>query len=191
MFFFHFGVIWACSNGPKKVPKGPPMGGMYGPMFRLKNKPLIKLLEEMVRNNQKTGFHVFSILGPFGHPQMDPKRYPKVCKWTRGIFTSKFVLSKKTTQPLINCSFVISFSIFHCYMNLLWKNKNGQPLPGAKQFRRNQFSTLADFLFLLLFSKQLQHNQFLKWYGDRPTNGRTNGRTNRRTNRRTDQHSLL
>jgi len=36
------------------------------------------------------------------------------------------------------------------------KNKNGQPLPGAKQFRRNQFSTSADFLFLLLFLKQLQ-----------------------------------
>jgi hypothetical protein len=40
------------------------------------------------------------------------------------------------------------------------KNKNGQPLPGAKQFRRNQFSTSADFLFLLLFSKQLRRNQF-------------------------------
>jgi hypothetical protein len=38
--------------------------------------------------------------------------------------------------------------------------KNGQPLPGAKQFQRNQFLTSADFLFLLLFSKQLRRNQF-------------------------------
>ena len=37
-------------------------------------------------------------------------------------------------------------------------NKNGQPLPGAKQFRRNQFSTSADFLFLLLFLKQSRCN---------------------------------
>jgi hypothetical protein len=43
---------------------------------------------------------------------------------------------------------------------LLIANNNRQPLPGAKQFRRNQFSTSADFLFLLLFSKQLRHNQF-------------------------------
>jgi hypothetical protein len=41
-------------------------------------------------------------------------------------------------------------------------NKNGQPLSGAKQFRCNQFSTSADFLFLLLFSKQSRRNQFSK-----------------------------
>jgi hypothetical protein len=40
-------------------------------------------------------------------------------------------------------------------------NKNGQPLPGVRQFRRNQFSTSADFLFLL-FSKQSRRNQFSK-----------------------------
>jgi hypothetical protein len=40
------------------------------------NKPLTKLLgpREIVQNNQKTGFYaVFSILGPFGHPQVDLK----------------------------------------------------------------------------------------------------------------------
>jgi hypothetical protein len=44
---------------------------------------------------------------------------------------------------------------------LLVKNKNGQLLPGARQFRYNQFSTSADFLFLL-FSKQSRCNQFSK-----------------------------
>jgi hypothetical protein len=35
-----------------------------------------------VQNNQKTGlFAVFSTLGPFAHPRMDPKRYAKVRKW--------------------------------------------------------------------------------------------------------------
>jgi hypothetical protein len=48
------------------------------------------------------------------------------------------------------------------YLTSVLRNKNGQPLPGVKQFRRNQFSTSADFLFLLLFSKQLRCNQFLK-----------------------------
>jgi hypothetical protein len=67
----------------------------------------------------------------------------------------------------------------------------------AKQFRHNQFSTSADLLFLLLFLKQSRRNQFSKWYGDQPTDGRTNGdqptdgRTNGPTDQRTDQHSLL
>jgi hypothetical protein len=39
-------------------------------------------------------------------------------------------------------------------------NKNGQPLSGAKQFRRDQFFTSGDYLFLLLFSKQSRRNQF-------------------------------
>jgi hypothetical protein len=41
-------------------------------------------------------------------------------------------------------------------------NKNGQPLSGAKQFRRDQFFTSGDYLFLLLFSKQSRRNQFSK-----------------------------
>jgi hypothetical protein len=43
-FFLHFGAIWAPLNGPKKVPKNPQVGGGYGPMSKLKNKPLAKLL---------------------------------------------------------------------------------------------------------------------------------------------------
>jgi hypothetical protein len=42
--FSHFGVIWATPNGPKKVLIGPQVGRTYGPMLKLKNKPLIKLL---------------------------------------------------------------------------------------------------------------------------------------------------
>jgi hypothetical protein len=81
--------------------------------------------------------------------------------------------------------FLVEFGgckLAHLYCN----DKNGHPLPGAKQFRRNKFSTSADFLFLLLFSKQLRHNQFSKWYGDQPTDGPTNGRTNQPTDRRTN-----
>jgi hypothetical protein len=50
----------------------------------------------------------------------------------------------------------------HFFKELCDRNKNGQPLPGAKQFQRNQFLTSANFLFLPLFWKQLRHNQFSK-----------------------------
>jgi hypothetical protein len=43
-FFFILGPFWAPPNGPKKVPEGPQVSGMYGPMSELKNKPLTKLL---------------------------------------------------------------------------------------------------------------------------------------------------
>jgi hypothetical protein len=75
--FFHFKVIWARPNGPKKVPKGLQVGGMYGPMFKLKNKPLIKLLGGMVQNNQKTGFYVFFHFGAVWAPPTGPKKIPK------------------------------------------------------------------------------------------------------------------
>jgi hypothetical protein len=42
LFFFHFGAIWAPLNGPKKVLKGLLVGGTYGPISKLKNKPLTK-----------------------------------------------------------------------------------------------------------------------------------------------------
>jgi hypothetical protein len=42
--FFHFGAIWAPSNGPEKVPKGPQIGRRYDLMSKLKNKPVTKLL---------------------------------------------------------------------------------------------------------------------------------------------------
>jgi hypothetical protein len=60
------------------------------------------------------------------------------------------------------------------------KNKNGQPLPGMKQFRRNQFSTSADFLFLLLFSKKSQRNSFPRNFiveTDQQNNQQTDGPT--------------
>jgi hypothetical protein len=70
---------------PTKIYKDPQVGRMYGPFSELKIKPLTKslgpfLLGEMIQNNQKTGFFIpfLAILGSFGHPQMDPKRYTKV-----------------------------------------------------------------------------------------------------------------
>jgi hypothetical protein len=44
MLFFYLGAVWAPPNGPKKVAKGPQVGGRYGPMSKLKNKPQTKLL---------------------------------------------------------------------------------------------------------------------------------------------------
>jgi hypothetical protein len=43
-FVYHFGAIWAPPNGPKQVPEGPQVGGTYGRITKLKNKPLTKLL---------------------------------------------------------------------------------------------------------------------------------------------------
>jgi hypothetical protein len=49
----HFGAIWAPatgpkkwapSNGPKKLLQGPQVGGKFGPIPKLRNKPLTKLL---------------------------------------------------------------------------------------------------------------------------------------------------
>jgi hypothetical protein len=43
--FCHFEAIWAPQNGTKKVfKKGLQVGGMYGPLYKLKNKPLNKSL---------------------------------------------------------------------------------------------------------------------------------------------------
>jgi hypothetical protein len=38
--FVLFRGTWASPKGPKKVPKGPQVSGMYVPMCRLENKPL-------------------------------------------------------------------------------------------------------------------------------------------------------
>jgi hypothetical protein len=43
-FFLHFEAIWAPSNGPKMVDKGPQVGGMYGLMTKLKNESLTQSL---------------------------------------------------------------------------------------------------------------------------------------------------
>jgi hypothetical protein len=51
MLFFsssHFGAIWALKNGPKKVLEGQLVGGTYGLITELKNKPLTKLLGPFV-----------------------------------------------------------------------------------------------------------------------------------------------
>jgi hypothetical protein len=37
--FLLFGAIWAPPNVLEKVDKGPQVGGMYGPMSKVKNKP--------------------------------------------------------------------------------------------------------------------------------------------------------
>jgi hypothetical protein len=77
-FYFHFRALWAPQNGTKEVLEGQQVGGTYGPMSELKNKPPYKIIRvfhlgEVVRNNQKTGFYavLFFIMGPFGHPQMN------------------------------------------------------------------------------------------------------------------------
>jgi hypothetical protein len=46
-----FWGIWAPVNGPKKVNKGPQVGGMHGQIFWLENKLI--LVGEIVQNNQK------------------------------------------------------------------------------------------------------------------------------------------
>jgi hypothetical protein len=42
--FFTFLNYMGTPNGPKKVLKGPQVGGIYDPMFKIENKPQIKLL---------------------------------------------------------------------------------------------------------------------------------------------------
>jgi hypothetical protein len=44
VFFILFLAICGPQNGPKMLHKGSQMGKMYGPMFKLKNKPLTKSL---------------------------------------------------------------------------------------------------------------------------------------------------
>jgi hypothetical protein len=56
-------------------------------MSKLENKPLIKLLgpffqEKLSETTRKQVFTLFfSIFGLSRHPQLDPKRYSKACKW--------------------------------------------------------------------------------------------------------------
>jgi hypothetical protein len=74
-FWCHLGT----PNRPKKEDKSPLVGGMYSPMARLKNKPVIKsvgplLKEKWSKTTRKQFLMVFfTILGPLGHPKMDLK----------------------------------------------------------------------------------------------------------------------
>jgi hypothetical protein len=68
LFFLHFGAIWAPPYEPKKVLKGPQVGRTYGPMSKLKNKPLTKLSADP---NILTTFRVAQIL-----KQELPQQYP-------------------------------------------------------------------------------------------------------------------
>jgi hypothetical protein len=72
-----------------------------------------------------------------------------------GIFCIWMIAQASCARPATNKN-VLS----RLFYGTIIKNKNRQPLPGTKQFRRNQFLTSADFLFLLLFSKQSRRNQF-------------------------------
>jgi hypothetical protein len=63
------------------------VGRKYGPISKFKNKPLTKLSgsyyeEKWSKTTTKQVFKLlFSMLGPFGHPKNDPKRYSKVRMW--------------------------------------------------------------------------------------------------------------
>jgi hypothetical protein len=42
--FSHFGATWAPPKGPEKVLEDSQVGGTYGPMSKLNDKPLTQLL---------------------------------------------------------------------------------------------------------------------------------------------------
>jgi hypothetical protein len=79
--FVFWGAIWAPPNQPKKVNKGPQVGSLYGPMSKLKNKPLAKPLgpffqEKWSKTTRKLFFKLFSffaIWAPPNRPKKDHK----------------------------------------------------------------------------------------------------------------------
>jgi hypothetical protein len=83
LFLYHVEAIWAPPNGPKKVSKDPHVGGMYGPMCKVKNKPLTKSLrplfmDKWFETTRKQVFMLFfiSFWGHFGTPN-GPKMVSK------------------------------------------------------------------------------------------------------------------
>jgi hypothetical protein len=79
LFFSHFGAIWAPPNAPKKVLEGQQVGGMYGTMSELKNKPLTTLLGPFL--SKKQGFLLFfTFRGHIGTLKWTPKDTSKVRK---------------------------------------------------------------------------------------------------------------
>jgi hypothetical protein len=79
----HFQAICTPSNGPKRIQTGPQLGGTYGPMSKLKKKPLTKSLGPFFRRNGPKQSEVrffmlfWAISGLLRHPQLDPKKYRK------------------------------------------------------------------------------------------------------------------
>jgi hypothetical protein len=74
-----FLAIWAPQNGPKKVHIGLQVGGMYGPIFKLKNKPVTKSVgplfkKKWSKTTRKQVFTLFFVI--LGNPN-GPK---KACK---------------------------------------------------------------------------------------------------------------
>jgi hypothetical protein len=76
------GAMWHPQMDPKK------WSGFMPQCLKLENNPLIKSLgqffqEKWSKTTRKQIFMLFlAILGLFGHPQMDSKRYTKAGKWT-------------------------------------------------------------------------------------------------------------
>ena len=86
-FGYLFRSIWGCPIGHKMGDKTnlKPVFWLFQTIFpkRMGKKAPNQIirpifLREIVHNNEKTGFYaVFFILGPFGHPQMNPKKVLK------------------------------------------------------------------------------------------------------------------
>jgi hypothetical protein len=82
-FFFNFEAIWAPQNAPKKVPQGPQVGRTYGPISKLKNKPLTKLLgpyfyEKWSKTTRKqVSMRFFGHFGAIWAPPNRPIKVPK------------------------------------------------------------------------------------------------------------------
>jgi hypothetical protein len=83
-----FWGIWAPPNIPQKVNRGPQVGRMYVPMFKLESRPLTISLgpffkEKVIRSNQKIRF--CAVLGHLGTSKWTEKVHkgPQV-GWTYG-----------------------------------------------------------------------------------------------------------
>jgi hypothetical protein len=74
-----FGAIWAPPSRPRKVNKGQQIGGMYGSMSKLDDKPLTKSLgpffkKKWSETTRKLFFYAtLCFSGPFGHPKSTQK----------------------------------------------------------------------------------------------------------------------
>jgi hypothetical protein len=85
--------------------------------------------------------------------------------------TARWLFQGWLPEGRMACGILTSPLDSPCYMGLRKEDellfrvkatlvKKQERATGAKQFRRNQFSTSAELLFLFLFSKQLRCNQF-------------------------------